>query len=115
MTGAAGRSDYREDENREGGISGFFHRLFGGDDDDAGHYAEAHRRGNAIVTVTLPNDDQAERAIDIMNSGGAIDIDRQVDRYRQEGYQNYDASAQPYSHEQALSERDRYRGNEGAS
>ena len=116
MTGAAGRSDYREDENREGGISGFFHRLFGGDETDAGHYAEAHRRGNAIVTVTLPNDDQAERAIDIMNSAGAIDIDRQVDRYRQEGYQNYDASAEPYSHEQALSERDRYRGaNEGTS
>ena len=54
MTGAAGRSEYGENQNREGGISGFFSRLFGGDDRDAGNYAEAHRRGNAIVTVTAP-------------------------------------------------------------
>jgi len=114
MTGAAGRSDYREDENREGGISGFFHRLFGGDDTDAGHYAEAHRRGNAIVTVIAPGD-QIERAVDIMNSAGAIDIDRHVERYKQEGYQQYDPNAEPYTHDQAMSERERFRGNEGAS
>jgi len=115
MTGAAGRSSNQEDENREGGISGFFHRLFGGDDSDAGNYAEAHRRGNAIVCVTAPSD-QLERAVDIMNSAGAIDIDRHVENYRQTGYQQYDANAEPYTHDQAREERDRFRGgNEGAS
>ena len=38
MTGAAGRS--HSEERHEGGISGFFHRLFGGDEEH-GHYAEA--------------------------------------------------------------------------
>src|SRR5690348_7812841 len=57
MTGAAGRSADTE-EHHEGGISGFFHRLFGGDDSDeySGHYAEAVRRGNSVVCVTAPQD-----------------------------------------------------------
>src|SRR4051812_37608728 len=56
MTGAAGGSSTyadTEDTQQEGGISGFFHRLFGGDDDaqaHGGHYAEAVRRGNAVLS-----------------------------------------------------------------
>jgi len=113
MTGAAGRSDYQE-ENREGGISGFFHRLFGGDESEAGHYAEAHRRGNTIVCVTAPGD-QLERAVDIMNSAGAVDIDRHVENYRQMGYQQYDPNAEPYNYDQARSERERFRTNDGGA
>jgi uncharacterized protein (TIGR02271 family) len=121
MTGAAGRStdvDATDDTNREGGISGFFHRLFGGDDETrnyAGHYAEAVRRGNAVVLVTAPSN-QLDRAVEIMNAGGAVDIDRHVERFRQTGYQQYDDKAAPYTHDQAVSERERYRNsNEGAT
>jgi len=112
MTGAAGRSEYQQ-EDREGGISGFFKRLFGADD-EAGHYAEAHRRGNAIVCVTASSE-QLERAVDIMNSAGAIDIDRHVENYRQAGYREYDPNAEPYSHDEALRERERFRSNEGGT
>jgi len=113
MTGAAGRSGSQE-ENREGGISGFFHRLFGDDESEAGHYAEAQRRGNTIVCVTAPGD-QLERAVDIMNSAGAVDIDRHVENYRQMGYQQYDPNAEPYNYDQARSERERFRTNEGGA
>src|SRR4051794_4634026 len=85
MTGAAGRTTETA-ETQEGGISGFFHRLFGGgseESDYAGHYAESVRRGNAVITVTAPAN-QIEPVVKIMNSAGAIDIDRQVEHYRRE-------------------------------
>jgi uncharacterized protein (TIGR02271 family) len=112
-TGAAGRSSDSE-ESHEGGISGFFHRLFGGGSDDySGHYAEAVRRGNAVVCVTAPAD-RIDQAIDIMNSAGAVDIDRQVERYRETGYEQHDPNTPPYSREQAQAERDRFRDQGGA-
>jgi uncharacterized protein (TIGR02271 family) len=113
MTGAAGRTTDAA-EPHEGGISGFFHRLFGGDDaeSDGGHYAEAVRRGNAVVCVTAP-EDQIDDAVEIMNSAGAIDIDRRVETYRKEGqYKGYDANAPAYSYDEAAGERERYRSSE---
>jgi len=107
-TGAAGRSGY-DQEPQEGGISGFFHRLFG-DHDDADHYAEAHRRGHAVVTVNAP-EDQMERVVDIMNSAGAVDIDRRVEQFRQTGYERYDPNAAPYDYDQAAREREQYRNS----
>jgi len=116
MTGAAGRSGESEETHHEGGISGFFHRLFGGDDSDeySGHYAEAVRRGNAVVCVTAPRE-HLDRVIEIMNSAGAVDIDRHVENYRQTGYERYDPNAAPYSYDEAATERERFRGREGGS
>src|SRR3954453_17490690 len=94
MTGAAGRS--QSEESHEGGISGFFHRIFGGGEEH-GHYAEAVRRGSAVVCVTAPRE-QLDEAVGIMNSAGAIDIDRRVASYRETGYERHDASAPPYSY-----------------
>jgi len=112
MTGAAGRS--HSEESHEGGISGFFHRLFGGDEEH-GHYAEAVRRGSAVVCVTAPRE-QLDQAIEIMNSAGAIDIDRRVAGYRETGYERHDPNAPPYSYDDAVRERERLRGGEeGAS
>jgi uncharacterized protein (TIGR02271 family) len=113
-TGAAGRGyDSREDEG--GGVSGFFRRLFGGEESVSGHYAEAVRRGNAVVCVTA-EPDQVDRAVDIMNSAGAIDIDQQVETYRRTGYERYDEKAPAYSYDEAVAERERLRGtNEGGS
>src|SRR5690348_7807370 len=113
-TGAAGRSGEAE-EHHEGGISGFFHRLFGGgDDEEHGHYAEAVRRGGAVVCVTA-SPDQIEQAVDIMNSQGAIDIDRRVETYRESGYDRHDPNAPAYSLDEAVREREqnRNRGNAG--
>jgi uncharacterized protein (TIGR02271 family) len=115
-TGAAGRVA-EDTDSHEGGISGFFHRLFGGDDSDSNHehYAEAVRRGSAVVCVT-GTPDQTERAVQIMNGAGAIDIDRRVERYRETGYERHDPKSPAYSHEEARAERERFRNNEqGAS
>jgi len=114
-TGAAGRS--QSEEEHEGGISGFFHRIFGGDDDEHGHYAEAVRRGSAVVCVTAPQE-QLDEAVEIMNSAGAIDIDRRVAAYREAGYERHDPTAPPYSYDDAVRERERLRGSaseQGAS
>jgi len=108
-TGAAGRS-YESGEH-EGGVSGFFHRLFGSDHSEAGHYDEAVRRGNAVVCVS-GTPDQIEQAVEIMNSAGAVDIDRHVERYKQTGYERYDANAPAYSYDEATAERERFRGND---
>jgi len=108
MTGAAGRST-TEEEHHEGGISGFFHRLFGSDDEEHGHYAEAVRRGSAVVCVTAPRE-QLDQAVEIMNSAGAVDIDRRVAAYRETGYERHDPKAPPYSYDEATRERERYRG-----
>ena len=105
-TGAAGRSEYADD-SQQGGISGFFHRLFGGHEDSE-HYSEAVRRGSAIVAVTAPGD-QLERAVDILNSRGAVDIDRRVEEYRKTGYDRHNPDAPPYTYEEATRERGKYR------
>lgn len=108
MTGAAGRGTEPE-EMHEGGISGFFHRLFGGGDSETsgGDYAETIRRGNSVVCVTAPAD-QIDRAVQIMNSAGAVDIDRHVENYRRTGnYEQHDPNAPAYSYDEANAERRR--------
>jgi uncharacterized protein (TIGR02271 family) len=72
-TGAAGRG-FDNGEEEGGGISGFFRRVFGGEE-TGGRYAEAVERGNAVVCVTAA-EAQLDQAVEIMNSAGAIDIDR---------------------------------------
>ena len=105
-------------EHREGGIAGFFRRLFGADDTSDGRYdyAEAIRRGNSIVAATV-NQDTIDRAVDIMNQHGAIDIDTRVEAYRQAGYTTYDPNAPAYTAEEAARERERFgfaRSSQGA-
>lgn len=72
----------------EGGISGFFRRLFGFDEDDSdvSMYSEAVRRGNCIVSVHTGDDDQQSRAEAILQSCGAIDIDERATQWRGEGW-----------------------------
>ena len=72
-TGAAGRG-FDNGEEEGGGVSGFFRRLFGGEE-TAGHYEQAVERGNAVVCVRAEGDQIAE-TVEIMNAAGAIDIDR---------------------------------------
>lgn len=112
-TGAAGSTMMEWDsgfEQQGGGITGFFRRLFGSDvpEEEQGHLAEAVRRGNALLTVDAEQN-QIDRAVRIMNDNGAIDIDSRVEHYRQRGYTGYDASAAPYTAEEARRERELFR------
>lgn len=60
-----------------GGISGFFRRMFG---DDTSHnyssYDDAVQRGSAVVCVTT-DESNVDRAADILDQAGAIDVDEQ--------------------------------------
>lgn len=91
-----GSSSYQTDsahthENREekGGISGFFASLFGTDDDDdrrlRDNYTTVGDR-HSILTVHAMDADEAQRAADIMDDAGAIDVDERANQYRSSTY-----------------------------
>jgi stress response protein YsnF len=68
----------------------FFNSLFGGgdddkDNDDAGRYSHVAQRSNSIVTVHAQSGDEAERAADILDDCGAVNVDERAEQY---GYAN---------------------------
>jgi hypothetical protein len=70
-------------------------------------YAESLRRGGAIVTATVP-DDQEARYQALMDST-AIDISERGALYRRSGWEGFDSTAPLYTPEQARMERESYR------
>ncbi|KIA90729.1 hypothetical protein [Kaistella jeonii] len=60
---------YKEDEK----TSGFWNWLFGDDDDEKNKYSYAGTKSN-LVTVYADDMDRAEKARDIMNDEGAINV-----------------------------------------
>jgi uncharacterized protein (TIGR02271 family) len=115
-TGAAGYRESERPASEESGVAGFFRRLFGTDtsDDERGHYAEAVRRGRAVVAVTA-QENQVEPVARIMNSFGATDIDRHAEFFRKSGYEGYNESAPTYSADEAAREREEFRGAQGSA
>src|SRR4051812_30862174 len=64
--------------NVGGGIAGFFRRLFGTDDDnDAGLYSEAVRRGTTVVTADV-DENLVDDAAQVFERHHAVDIDRRA-------------------------------------
>ncbi|HLX26995.1 MAG TPA: hypothetical protein VKV24_00710 [Casimicrobiaceae bacterium] len=63
---------------------------------DAEYYAEAVRRGGALITVRA-DDARAERAAEIMRSHGAIDIEQRAEQWRERGWTGFDENAAPYT------------------
>jgi uncharacterized protein (TIGR02271 family) len=80
--GNAGLTGREPRDQSGGGIGGFFRRIFG-DDEYSGNFDEAVRRGNTVVTVTTSDED---RAADILDRNGAIDVDERAASWRQEGF-----------------------------
>jgi hypothetical protein len=74
---------------------------------DAEYYAEAVRRGGALVTVRA-DESRAEEAADIMRDRGAVDIQRRVERWREQGWQRFDGGAQPYTPDDIRRDRTMY-------
>jgi len=74
---------------------------------DAEHYAEAVRRGGALVTVRA-DASRAERAAGIMRAHGAIDIERRAGQWRERGWTGFNEKAQPYTSEDVDRDRDLY-------
>jgi uncharacterized protein (TIGR02271 family) len=81
-------SDYNRDadnydDDNEGGIGGFFSSLFGSDDDDRNRRYTTVGQRSSIVTVHAQSEDMAERAADILDAAGAVDIDEKASEYGQ--------------------------------
>lgn len=55
------------------------------DESYADHYAEAVRRGHAVLTATV-DDSEVEMVSDLMDDAGALDIDEKVTEWRSQGY-----------------------------
>jgi uncharacterized membrane protein len=89
-----------------GGLIGGLTRA-GVPEEDANVYAEAVRRGGALVTVRA-EDARAEEAADIMRRFGAIDIERRAELWRGQGWQRHDPTAKPYDADELQRERQLY-------
>jgi uncharacterized protein (TIGR02271 family) len=89
------------------GVRNFFADLFGPDQDDAGHYSEAVRRGGAVVAVTVSDDSRVDSAREALAATGAVDIEKRVAEWRATGYEGYRSDAKPYSRDEIAKERER--------
>lgn len=79
------------DDDSQSGIGKFFSSLFGSDDDDttttntgtnrATTYGQVASQSDAIVTVHVSSETEAEKAADILDEAGAFDIDERAAQY----------------------------------
>lgn len=101
-----GDATYGGRAEKQGGLRGFFALLFGTDEESHEHYSEAVRRGSVVVTVTLEDDSQIERATEILEDCGAIDVDERLEQWKATGYTSYDERAKPLTREEIARERE---------
>jgi stress response protein YsnF len=98
-TSNTGSGTVYQDEDRGilSSIGHFFASLFGQDDDvrtgQAGTYAEAVKRGSSVVVVDAQTEEQAERAANLMQEMGAVDVDERAHQWRQTGWTGYEADS----------------------
>ena len=87
-------------------VGNFFRNLFGSDDDDyAGTYAEAVRRGSIVVAVDAQDDEQLDRARTVMEEMGSVDVDSRANRWKQQGWTGFDENSEPFNDDERESER----------
>jgi uncharacterized protein (TIGR02271 family) len=65
-------------------------------EEDAHVYSEGVRRGGSLLSVQVDDEQEANRAADIMNRNNVVDIDRRGEQYRQAGWSRFDENARPY-------------------
>ena len=111
--GGAKSKNYEQGESIGDSISDFFGNLFGSDDDvsvtpETDVYAESVRRGSTVVTAQVA-ENMVDKAADILNDNGAIDIERRAAQYRQAGYKKFDKKAEPYTAEQTQTEMKKFK------
>ncbi len=90
-------------------ISHFFSDIFGGENEEhAGTYSEAVRRGSSVVVVTVPDEQQVEAARAALAAAGAVDIDKRAEGWRQAGYSGFDPQAQPLGADEIQADRSQF-------
>jgi len=68
-------------------------------EDEAQYYTEGVRRGGTLLVVDTDSDAKAQRAVDIMDRYGAVDVNQRAQDWKQSGWK-YDANAKPYTADQ---------------
>jgi len=76
--------------------------------EEADVYAEGVRRGGTLVSAKV-EDDHLARAEAALDTVPAVDIASRRAAYRQSGWTGFDESAPPYTDEEVIAERARYR------
>jgi hypothetical protein len=90
-----------------GGLIGGLGQL-GVPEADAHAYAEAVRRGGALVTVRA-DEDRAAEVTAVLRAHGSVDLAARVAAWRASGWTGYDPGAAPYGREEIERERIAYR------
>jgi len=92
-----------------GGIAASLMHL-GVPEDEVGGYIESVRRGNALVTVNVTNNDDAETATNVMRRYNPVDVKSRADQWREMGWRGYDPNGEPYTEEDLVKEHTTYPG-----
>jgi len=71
-------------------------------EDEAQYYTEGVRRGGTLLVVDTDSDSKAQRAVDIMDRNGAVDVNQRAQQWKQSGWK-YSENAQPYTPDQLKS------------
>jgi len=71
-------------------------------EDEAQYYTEGVRRGGTLLVVDTDSDAKAQRAVDIMDRYGAVDVNQRAQEWKQSGWK-YSENAQPYTADQLKS------------
>jgi uncharacterized protein (TIGR02271 family) len=74
-------NDYDDNEKEGSSIGRFFKNLFGDDDDQVNTYSGVANRSGSVVTVHVQSSDEAERAADILDDYGAVDVNERASQY----------------------------------
>ncbi|MDX1994098.1 MAG: YsnF/AvaK domain-containing protein [bacterium] len=80
------------------------------DEETAGYYAEGIRRGGTLV-VAHTSDEEADRAVDILNDYDPVDVHRRAESWRQSGWTGFNESSQPLTSNDVVMERRSYTTN----
>ena len=78
-------------------------------EDEAQGFSEAIRRGGILLAARV-NDDTIDRATDIMERHGAIDVAERVQDWRRAGWSRFDHAGEPYGDDELAQERSRLAG-----
>jgi len=90
---ASSSTDRDNRGEHENGITRFFKNLFGDNDDEADRYSRVGMRSNSIVTVHAQSADEAERAADLLDDYGAVNVNERASEYERTGSSDYDRTS----------------------
>lgn len=82
------------------------------DEEQASFYAEAVRRGSALVAVTAP-DEMANKAEEVMEDYFPLDVEERVDQWRRRGWETHKVDGKPLTEEQISKELGYYKRDIG--